>query len=549
MIKPYVDNWLRARQSVSDLLHSFSTMVLATDMNAILQGGAATGLTSRLELYAATRDNRGVMAINKETEELTNVATPLGSLDKILAQSQEQIASVSGIPLVILLGVTPSGLNASSDGEVRTFYATIKSYQEEVFRDPLAKAIDLIQLDLDGTIDPDITFEFVDLWETPETEKANVRKSDADMDVAYVGAGIVSNEEVRARIVQDEDSPYYQMDLSAEAPEPPEDDSDDPFAGGGDDEGDDKGDDPKDPGNPPAKGQAHDAAEFEESKHPRADNGKFGSGGGGAAPKDRGDPPAKGPTTAKGRIAERTAKERDTARAAAVEAVTNALPAKGELPSPAAARQPFSTWEEAEHLAKEGFEQFTGMLDKVAEAMGLTTGKTPQELTEDAEGSYLLIGPIKTREKSEAKAQEYETDDGKPGDLSQVKDLVRATIACDSVKGVAEAIETIKKAGLKFATDPKNNFANPKSAVGYRDINTLVELPNGMIAELQFNVTSMVVAKEKAHAAYNETIKIEQTLKASPPPDDGWPAEDAKRYEELEEFQKQHYAAAWERAK
>jgi len=226
MVKPYVDNWLRTRQSVSDLLHSFSTMVLATDMGTILQGGAATNLLTRLQLFNQTRDNRGVMAINKETEELTNVSTPLGTLDKLLAQSQEQIASVSGIPLVILLGVTPSGLNASSDGEVRTFYATVKSYQEKTFRSPLTTILDLIQLDLDGKIDPEITFEFIDLWEMNETDKAAVRKSDSDMDVAYVGAGVVSNEEVRARIVQDENSPYFGMELSEDAPELPDEPAD-----------------------------------------------------------------------------------------------------------------------------------------------------------------------------------------------------------------------------------------------------------------------------------------------------------------------------------
>ena len=281
MIKPYVDNWLRTRQSVSDLLHSFSTMVLATDMGQILSGGAAKGLIDRMELFNRARDNRGLMVVNKETEELTSVATPLGSVDKIMAQSQEQIASVSGIPLVILLGVTPSGLNASSDGEVRTFYATIKAYQERVFRDPLTKVLELVQLNIDGTIDPDIGFEFVDLWETPEETKASVRKSDADMDVAYVGAGIVSNEEVRARIVQDEDSPYYGMELADEAPTPPE-DEDDPFAGGDDEDDEDGKPDPKDPGDPPAKGQAHDA-DFREEDHPRRDDGKFGSGGGGAS--------------------------------------------------------------------------------------------------------------------------------------------------------------------------------------------------------------------------------------------------------------------------
>lgn len=228
MIKPYVDNWLRTRQSVSDLLHSFSTMVLATDMSTILAAGSAKGLLSRLMLFNQTRDNRGVMAINKETEELSNVSTPLGTLDKLQAQAQEQIASVAGIPLVILLGVTPSGLNASSDGEVRSFYANVKSYQERTLRAPMHTLLDLIQLDIDGKIDPEIGFEFHDLWEMSETDKAQIRKTNADIDSIYVGVGVVDNQEVRDRITQDEESPYFGAtltgndDLNAPPPTPEE---------------------------------------------------------------------------------------------------------------------------------------------------------------------------------------------------------------------------------------------------------------------------------------------------------------------------------------
>ena len=263
MAKPYIDNWLRTRQSVSDLLHSFSTMVLKTNMATVLQGKPATNLFKRAALFNTTKDNKGLMLLDKDSEELDNVSTPLGTLDKLLAQSQEQIASVTGIPLVILLGVTPSGLNASSDGEVRSFYATVKAYQERVLRDPLSVMIDIIQLDIDGEIDPEITWNFVDLWEMDEKDKAAIRKSDADMDVAYVGAGIVTNEEVRDRIVQDEDSPYFGIDLSGPAPEPPG----EAEAGAGEED---------DPANPIGAADA----EFEEGKHPRAANGQFGSGGG-----------------------------------------------------------------------------------------------------------------------------------------------------------------------------------------------------------------------------------------------------------------------------
>lgn len=223
MAKPYVDNWLRTRQSVSDMIHSFSTMVLATDMAATLSGGAATGLINRVDMATRTRDNRGMWVVDKDTETLENLATPLSSLDKLQAQSQEQMASVSGEPLVVLLGITPSGLNASSDGEIRTYYDKIHSYQEKFFEPHLRTVLDILQLDLWGNIDPDIGFEFLSLWELDDTAKAAIRKSDAEADVGYVNAGIVSPDEVRERLSEDEQGLYFGVDLSAPAPELPDD--------------------------------------------------------------------------------------------------------------------------------------------------------------------------------------------------------------------------------------------------------------------------------------------------------------------------------------
>lgn len=209
MIKPYVDNWLRTRQSVSDLLHSFSTMVLKTNMAASLTGLVDDSLVTRAEMYSLFRDNRGLLLVDKDTEELENVSTPLGTLDKLQAQAQEQIASVSRIPLVVLLGVTPSGLNASSDGEIAAFHAAIGGYQERVVRPPLHAMIEAVQLNEFGSIDPTITFTFEKLADTNEAEAAANRKSDADVDGAYITAGVISPDEARHRVNNDEGSRYF----------------------------------------------------------------------------------------------------------------------------------------------------------------------------------------------------------------------------------------------------------------------------------------------------------------------------------------------------
>jgi phage-related protein (TIGR01555 family) len=219
--KPYVDNWLRTRQSVSDLISNFSTMVLGTNMQSILNGGASTELFKRAQLFNQTRDNRGLMTIDKDTESLTNVAVPLGSLDKLQAQSQEHMSAVTGIPLVILLGITPTGLNTSTEGELTAFYSWILAQQEALFTPLLSKLINLIQLSLYGEIDPEIGFKWQPLQPLNELEMANTRKIEADTDIELIGAGVIDPHEARVRLASQEDGPYSSLDLTEELPELP----------------------------------------------------------------------------------------------------------------------------------------------------------------------------------------------------------------------------------------------------------------------------------------------------------------------------------------
>jgi len=218
-IKPYVDNWLRTRQSASDLVHSFSIMVLKTDMDDVLQGGSGDGVYKRVDLFNRTRDNRGTFVLDKDREEFENVAAPIAGLDKLVAQSLEQISAISGIPLSILLGVVPTGLNASTDGEIRTFYDKVLAYNEKVVGPGLDVLFKVIQLSLFGEIDPDMAYEFESLWEMSDADKAAIRKSDAEADRTYVDAGVISNEEVRDRL-NDEEGGMYHGRLEGPPPEP-----------------------------------------------------------------------------------------------------------------------------------------------------------------------------------------------------------------------------------------------------------------------------------------------------------------------------------------
>ena len=213
MAKPYVDNWLKTRQAVQDLLVSFTQFALGTNTAGMFEGGGGNDVFGRADIFNNTRSNRGLYIYDKETEDFKNVSAPLGGLDHLQAQAQEHLASISRIPLVKLTGISPSGLNASSEGELRCFEDLIHSEQESLFREHLTTILHFVQLSLFGKIDPDIDFEFLPINELDEKQKAELRKINADTDAVLIETGQISQQEGRARVANEPDSPHAGLDI------------------------------------------------------------------------------------------------------------------------------------------------------------------------------------------------------------------------------------------------------------------------------------------------------------------------------------------------
>ena len=232
MLQKYVSQWLRTKDSVADLIHNFSVMVLATDLSATMAGNGNT-LFDRIQLFINTRDNRGLMAINKDSEEFTNISAPISGLGELQAQAQEHQCAVTRIPLVKQFGISPSGLNATSEFEIVVFYDYIAAMQEKVLDVPIKTILQAIQLHLFGEIDDSIVHDYVPLKELDGEALARVQKSKGESDVAYVTMGAIGPDEVRDRLAHDPDSGY--TNLAGEAPGPPAMELEN--AGGGDDDG------------------------------------------------------------------------------------------------------------------------------------------------------------------------------------------------------------------------------------------------------------------------------------------------------------------------
>lgn len=283
LAKPYVDIWLTTRESVAQLIHSFSIMVLMTDLATLLQPGVAGGLLARAQLFNALRDNQGLMIVNKNTEDFKNVSASLAGLHELQAQSQEHMMSVARIPAVKFTGIQPQGLNASSEGEMRAFNDTIKAYQHKLFKPNLDYIIDIAMVTLWGEKDPEIRYEFESLVELTDKEQGELRKLDAEVGQIQIDKGVISPAEERKRIVEDPESLYQGLDPD-DVPDLAEEENEGlvPEGGGPDGGGGDRGAGAQDANILPF-GQD----EFREGDHPRGqpgNAGQFGPGGGGKTP-------------------------------------------------------------------------------------------------------------------------------------------------------------------------------------------------------------------------------------------------------------------------
>lgn len=210
LMKPYVERWQRTVDSVSDLVKAFSITCLKTDMANILTGGddGISELRTRLQMFGEIRDNMNLFALNTENEELVQINTPLSGLDALVTKAQEQMAMPSHTPLVKLTGITPSGLNASSEGEIQVYYDWIMGLCEAHLAPQIERVLQVIQQHLFGEIDPSITFKFNPLEQMSDKEKSEIEANKSTAATNFVTAGVFSQEEIRQALANDENLDY-----------------------------------------------------------------------------------------------------------------------------------------------------------------------------------------------------------------------------------------------------------------------------------------------------------------------------------------------------
>lgn len=216
----YVMHFNDCRVSTARLLNKLSLLVVQTDMDAVLTDpNGVANFDTKMDLLARYRTNDSVFVCDKDSEGVMNVQTSIAGCTDIVRQSLEMVAAINRTPAVKLLGISPSGFNATGESDITNYYDYVHSKQE-LHHDDIQKCLEAIQLVEFGFIDKSIGFEFVPLSEENEASKAMTAQTEIGALSQLLDRQVMSAEEMR-QAVKRNDTLGLSM-LSDELPEMPD---------------------------------------------------------------------------------------------------------------------------------------------------------------------------------------------------------------------------------------------------------------------------------------------------------------------------------------
>lgn len=220
MLWDFVIHWNQNRESANRLLNKFSLTAFKTNMEDILSGGLSDDLNRRIDYLAEKRSNDGILLMDKESEDVVNITTPLSGVTEIVKQSLESLAIVSHIPAVVLFGQSPQGFNATGESDIRNYTTLIEARRERELKRPITQIVDLLRIKYTKSTDR-IVPKFLPFDTSQSLQNAQTEMIKAQTAATRIQAGVTSAEEERQRLSNDRDSSMQFIDVD-ELPEPPQ---------------------------------------------------------------------------------------------------------------------------------------------------------------------------------------------------------------------------------------------------------------------------------------------------------------------------------------
>lgn len=199
VLRDFQQSW----QGAASLIADFAQAVLSIQgLAASFASGEDSDRNLLADRAAAMDLGRSVArAIIIDTEEkFERLTTPITGLPDMLDRFCNRLAASAHLPVTLLMGQAPAGLNATGDSDVRAFYDNVGANRERQLKPRLTTLMKMMfaarQGPAKGKEPEKWTWKFGALWQPTEKEEAERRYLVAQADQIYIVAQVLIPEEV-----------------------------------------------------------------------------------------------------------------------------------------------------------------------------------------------------------------------------------------------------------------------------------------------------------------------------------------------------------------
>lgn len=221
-------------------------------------------LYNTLEGLNMMLNNNGIQILGKDDSYESHQYTFSG-LGEVYDRFMMDVSGACGIPVTKLFGRSPAGMNSTGDADMDNYYDTIEQSQESQLRPVLDKLLPIVCMSALGAVPDDLDYIFNPVRRPSNDEKQSLGSQQTAAVVQAYTAGLVSEKTALRELQGSSKLTGMWTNITDKQIEAA---SDQPEAAG-------------EMNIPGMSSMETQDADFEESKHPRSNDGKFTGGGSG----------------------------------------------------------------------------------------------------------------------------------------------------------------------------------------------------------------------------------------------------------------------------
>lgn len=191
-IYPVLQQFNVAWQAVAHLMTDAAQGVFKLKgLHSAVASNRSEELLKRMELVDMSRSVSRSILLDAEDEDFRRDTYSFAGIPEILEKMMLRLASAARLPVSLLMGQAPAGMNATGESDTRFFYDQVRAEQEA-----LKPKIEYLTKIILGNQEAKIEIGFPALWQMTDREKAELRRMDAETDRIYLQEGVLLPEEV-----------------------------------------------------------------------------------------------------------------------------------------------------------------------------------------------------------------------------------------------------------------------------------------------------------------------------------------------------------------